>query len=73
MLYARRICGALLVAALYATPLLPLAATSIAYQAIDLTDTTPGEDRWRYSYIVSGSFPQFFGFEIKVQDIGRKR
>ncbi|MCC6533327.1 MAG: hypothetical protein IT531_12310 [Burkholderiales bacterium] len=40
------------------------AATRISYQVSDLADSIPGQDLWRYSYSVSGNFPQFFGFEI---------
>jgi len=46
-------------------PSMVLAATTITYEAIDLTDTTAGEDRWQYRYTVSGDpFPQSFGFEV---------
>jgi PEP-CTERM motif len=40
-------------------------ATTITYQANDLPDTTPGQDLWQYSYIVSDyTFNQDFGFTI---------
>ena len=40
-------------------------ATTISYQASNLSDTTPGEDLWQYSYSLSGySFNQNYGFTI---------
>jgi len=39
-------------------------ATTISYQATDLADTTPGQDLWRYSYSVSGTFNQDYGFTV---------
>lgn len=35
------------------------AATSIVYQASDLADTVAGQDRWQYTYHVSGTFNPF--------------
>ncbi|RPI44380.1 MAG: hypothetical protein EHM59_12980 [Betaproteobacteria bacterium] len=35
------------------------AATSIVYQATNLDDTVTGQDRWQYSYLVSGTFSPF--------------
>ncbi len=41
-------------------------ATTITYTATNLTDTTPGEDLWQYSYTVSGyTFDTDFGFAIR--------
>lgn len=40
-------------------------ATTISYEATDLTDSTPGLDLWQYSYIVSDyTFNQDYGFTI---------
>jgi len=39
-------------------------AVTITYQATDLVDVVPGQDLWRYSYSVSGSFVAFGGFNI---------
>lgn len=37
----------------------------IRYQAVDLADTTAGEDLWQYQYLVSGfTFPTSAGFDI---------
>lgn len=47
--------------------LLPLAAgaSTIRFEALDLADTVPGQDRWQYTYAVSGfAFPQNHGFSI---------
>jgi hypothetical protein len=39
---------------------------AILFEATDLTDTTPGEDLWRYSYSVSGfTFATNQGFTIR--------
>lgn len=45
---------------------LPVArAGTISYQATDLTDTTPGQDLWQYSYLLNGfNFGLNFGFDI---------
>jgi hypothetical protein len=41
------------------------AAVMVAYTATDLSDTTPGEDLWEYTYLVSGfSFLSGEGFTI---------
>src|SRR2546426_885314 len=38
---------------------------TIFYQATDLADTTPGQDLWRYNYVVSGfSFQANQGFSV---------
>ncbi len=43
----------------------PLNAANIFYEAVDLTDTTPGEDLWKYNYTVSNhSFDMDFGFSV---------
>lgn len=43
----------------------PAEAGTITYEAIDLADTTPGEDLWQYSYMLSGfTFPLGFGFDL---------
>ena len=48
-----------------ALPLATSHATKIEYQAKDLTDTTPGEDLWQYTYWVSDyDFLQDYGFTI---------
>lgn len=40
-------------------------ATTISYEATDLTDTTPGEDLWQYSYTVGNFlFNMDYGFTI---------
>ena len=40
-------------------------ATTITYTAINLTDISPGEDLWQYSYQVSdGTFSENTGFTI---------
>ena len=40
-------------------------ATSIIYEAVDLADTTPGEDLWQYNYSVSDyTFNTDYGFTI---------
>jgi len=48
--------------------LMPIAisgATTISYEATDLTDTTPGEDLWQYTYTVGGfEFDTDYGFTI---------
>jgi hypothetical protein len=46
------------------------AATSIVYQATNLEDTVPGQDRWQYSYLVSGTFSPFDEFWL-LFDHGR--
>ena len=57
----------------------PAVAISITYEALDLTDTTSGEDLWQYTYSVDdATFNQGFGFSIffdltrytKLQDPG---
>jgi hypothetical protein len=41
------------------------APIQIAYVAIDVTDTVPGEDRWQYRYFVTGlDFPADQGFSV---------
>lgn len=42
----------------------PANAVSITYEAIDLPDTTLGEDLWEYRYTVSGSLAANEGFSI---------
>lgn len=45
------------------------AATTIMYAAVDLADTTVGEDLWRYTYTVSGdSFATGTGFAIQFEE-----
>jgi len=40
-------------------------AIQISYQAVNLADTTPGEDLWQYSYTVGDySFEMDYGFTI---------
>ena len=39
-------------------------STTITYTAVDLADTTVGQDLWQYRYKVSGSFVQFGGFYV---------
>ena len=40
-------------------------AIQISYQAVNLADTTPGEDLWQYSYTVGDySFDMDYGFTI---------
>jgi len=40
-------------------------ATSIIYEAVDLANTTPGEDLWQYNYSVSDyTFNADYGFTI---------
>jgi len=40
-------------------------ATTISYEVTDLTDITPGQDLWQYSYTVSDyTFNQDYGFTI---------
>ena len=60
--------GAVLVAGiLFMTAIFPAlsGATTITFTASDLTDTTPGEDLWQYSYLVSDHvFPADTGFTI---------
>lgn len=44
---------------------LSASATSIRFEAVDLSDTTPGEDLWQYAYRVDGfTFDAGFGFSI---------
>lgn len=40
------------------------APVQISFQAQDLADTVPGQDRWLYQYFVQGSFSQFSGFTL---------
>lgn len=40
------------------------AAAVITYEATDLADNVPGEDRWQYAYRVTGSFVKDGGFQI---------
>src|SRR5262245_5448511 len=42
----------------------PSHAATIRFQATDLADLVAGQDLWRYTYTVSGSFVQFGGFNI---------
>ena len=42
----------------------PIQASTVEFLAIDLTDTTPGEDLWRYDYTVTGSFQQAWFFDV---------
>lgn len=42
-----------------------LATVSITYQLQDLVDVSPGEDRWQYKYLLTGSFTKFSGFEVE--------
>ena len=42
----------------------PAAAQSIQFEAIDLADTTPGENLWAYRYTVDGAFDAFEGFNV---------
>lgn len=39
-------------------------AVSITYQASDLADVVPGQDRWSYAYQLSGSFGFFEGVNL---------
>ena len=40
-------------------------AITVLFTATDVPDTTPGEDRWQYTYAVSDfPFPAMFGFDI---------
>lgn len=40
-------------------------AASVAFEAVDLADTTPGEDLWLHRYHVSdASFPEGTGFSV---------
>ena len=45
----------------FAAPSFPV---SISFTATDLPDAVVGEDLWRYSYTVSGSFAAFEGFNL---------
>ena len=58
----------LLSAALLLMPLTrpqPAQAVTILFEATDLGDTTPGDDLWQYTYLVSDfSFPADFGFSV---------
>lgn len=42
-----------------------VASAAITYTATDLTDTTPGQDLWRYRYAVSGPLAAFNSFDIR--------
>lgn len=42
----------------------PVQAVSIQYKLEDLVDTSAGQDLWRYSYHVGGSFTAFTGFNV---------
>ena len=43
----------------------PLSATTIEYESVDLPDATPGSDLWHYNYYVSGfTFAVDQGFTI---------
>jgi hypothetical protein len=39
-------------------------ALTVTYQAVDLADTVPGTDRWRYDYALSGSLGEFEGLNL---------
>lgn len=39
-------------------------ATTITFTAVDLVNTTPGQDLWQYRYTVNGSFVAFGGFNL---------
>ena len=39
-------------------------AATISFQATDLPDVVAGEDLWKYSFTVAGSFVAFGGFEV---------
>jgi hypothetical protein len=54
--------GGVLLASLYFST--EAHSATILFQATNLVDTTPGEDLWRYTYVVSGlSFPENVAFE----------
>jgi len=53
-----------LVAALFFFPFLASAQIDIRYATDNVPDEALGADLWRYSYHVSGSFNQFYSFEI---------
>lgn len=60
----RRLLGASLLLA-FALSSAPAAALTITFTATDLPDTTPGEDRYRYDYALSGfPHPSGFGFTV---------
>jgi hypothetical protein len=51
----------------------PLVAATIFYEPVDLSDHVPGDDRWRYNYLVTGfMFSPDQGFTISF-DIDRYR
>lgn len=39
-------------------------AYTVTYKAVDLTDTTVGEDLWQYRYVIGGNFDAFDAVEI---------
>ncbi len=39
-------------------------ALTVTYQAVDLVDTVPGADRWRYDYALSGDLGEFEGVTL---------
>lgn len=39
-------------------------AMQVQFTAVDVVDTTPGTDAWRYDYVVSGAFAEFEGFTL---------
>lgn len=39
-------------------------AATVQFQVTDLPDLAPGQDRWSYTYLVTGTFTAFQGFNI---------
>ncbi|MBC7728809.1 MAG: PEP-CTERM sorting domain-containing protein [Microbacteriaceae bacterium] len=39
-------------------------ALQVQFTAVDVVDTTPGSDAWRYDYVASGAFAEFQGFTL---------
>ena len=63
------LCAAIVAAVCAAGPLATADAATITFVATDLADVLPGEDLWRYEYVVSGfDFLENQGFSIEFDD-----
>lgn len=49
-------------------PSLQASAATVNYTAFDIADSTPGQDLWRYDYLISGSFGAFDTLSLEYAD-----
>src|SRR5688572_18332096 len=59
----RRVLSSLAAALVLSAPC-TASAVAITYQSVDVPDVVPGQDLWRYEFLVSGNFVAFGGFNV---------